>query len=329
MRPLNKGDKIAVIAPANTMASMPEKLIQIGLERMNTLGYRIQLGQNVNKKHFHTAGTIEERVADFHQSFSNQDIAAVMAVYGGYNSNHLLDHLDYNLIKSNPKLLIGYSDVSALLNAVYAQTSLVSLHGVSFASFCDPNMFPEAIESFVRIVNGEAPIELTAPKKTAHDLWYLKKEFGPRDTYPHSGWSVLTEGEAKGKLLGGNLETFLALAGTPYFPSCDSCILLLESAPDEKPAKFDREITQLKQMGILSSIAGLIIGQFPSDSPLATTETMRSILEPALGGQAYPILLNASFSHVDPIYTLPIGREVILRADENPTVVVCQSIYEW
>src|SRR5690606_7203010 len=118
-----------------------------------------------------------------------------------------------------------YSDTTGLLNGIHHMTGCKTLHGMSFSAFCDPNLFPISMESFLRLINGEHDIELSASDYCADDLWYLKESLGPREVYPHPGWEILQSGECTGKLLGGNLDTLLALAGTPYFPSMENSVL--------------------------------------------------------------------------------------------------------
>lgn len=330
LRQISRGGTIAVIAPANTRAAMPERLVQIGCARLRGLGYTVKFGKNVDKQHLHTAGTIEERLSDWEDAITDPEVDAIMAVFGGYNSNHLLEGIDYTALRDAGKIVIGYSDVTALLNGIYRKTGLKTLHGPGFSNFCDPNMFPESVDCFCQVMEGEAPIQFLAPEFSASDLWYLKPGFGPRERFPHTGWRVVKEGEAQGDVVGGNLETFLSLAGTPYFPDIDGKILLIESGFGVPAGRFDREMTQLRHIGFLSAIRGLLVGQFPHDSPLSQRSLLDDILYTATRGIDLPIIADVNFSHVDPVFTIPIGGRVSLKAEHNKgaSILLIKSIYD-
>lgn len=328
LRKIEKGDTISVIAPANSMSSMPRRLIQMGVRRLKALGYGVEFGRNTLNKGVHGVDHLENRLTDFHRALENPRTAGIMAVFGGYNSSSLLDQLDYRKVVSARKLIIGYSDITALLNGIHKKTGLKTLHGVSFANFCDPNMFEATIQSFLSILAGESGIELTAPPMSADDAWYLKNEFGPRDPYRHPGWIAVRQGHASGKMVGGNLETLLALAGTPYFPEFKDHLLLIENGEKTTPGEFVRQMTQLGQMGVLSSIRGLIVGQFPRSSCLSRSDIAKVIVDRMTRRFGYPCIINANFSHVDPIYSIPIGARTEIQATSNKVIIrITESIY--
>jgi muramoyltetrapeptide carboxypeptidase len=174
------------------------------------------------------------------------------------------------------------------------------------------------------IINNNTDIKLISPKEYASDEWFLKKNFKPREVHSHPGWAVLKPANVSGILVGGNLETFLALIGTPYLPHCKDKILLLEST-EHNPAKFDRDITQLRHSGILNRLKGLIIGQFPATSALSNQQLVENIVLANTLTQDYPILLNTNFSHVDPLYTIPIGGKVSIGIDTEPYLMINKS----
>jgi len=328
IRRIKKGDTIFVHAPANTGADLPERLIEIGISQIEAIGFKVRLSNNINKRGKFGVATIKERLSDLEDGLHDADVSLLMPVFGGYNSNQLLDYIDFDLIKKEEKTIIGYSDITALLNGIYAKTGIKMLHGISFASFCDPNIFCESINSFLQVINGEKNIELHCPDWYADDLWYLKEDFGPREKRKHPGWWIIREGESTGRLAGGNLDTLLALSGTPFFPEMDEKILLVESGFDENPRKFIRLFTQLSQLGILKSIKGVIIGQFAHNSILANEDTLKDILSDFLTGTNYPVIANVNLSHTDPIYTIPIGGLVKVNASGIPNIIILDSLYE-
>ncbi|MDN3610409.1 LD-carboxypeptidase [Vibrio ostreicida] len=307
---------IHIIAPANPMHELPKSMLEIGEQKLKALGFEVQYAVNAFEHSGHTAGSIEQRVEDIHQGLRDPKVIALMAIFGGYNSNQLLPYLDYELIRSANKPIIGFSDITSLMVGVYSQTGVASIHGPGLSSFCDPNIFPEVMESFTQLLSSAGRIKLRQPRLAAADLWYLKSGFGPRDTYPHPDWEVVRSGSASGILMGGNLETLLSLVGTSYFPDMKGKLLLIESCADEKVGKFERELTQLQQMGVLSVIKGMLIGQSNQGAPLASPQKVTEIIERVMPDDMIPVWMNVSASHVDPILSLPIGREVSMSVED-------------
>lgn len=316
-----KDKVIGIFSPANPMTKIDNQLVRFGIDHLESLGFKVKFAKNAYAENNYTAGSIKERVDDIHQLYLDPEVTLLMSAYGGYNSNQLLDYLDYGLIKENPKPMIGYSDVTALLNGIYAKTNIETMHGPSFISFANPTIFDDFLTSFISMVDRKENIKLVNSLHYASDEWYLKKDFKPRDMHLHQGWMILKPADSSGILIGGNLETFLALIGTEYLPACQGKILLIEST-ENNPAKFDRDITQLKQVGILDKINGLIIGQFPVQSQLNNAEVLEKIILENTKNKSYPILYNANFSHTDPLYTLPIGGKVEIKSVSPPFVVI-------
>ncbi len=272
----------------------------------------------------YTAGSIAERLEDINSFLDDEEIDIIMTSIGGYNSNQLLEELDYNKIEKANKLFIGYSDATAILNAIYNKTKKKTILGPAFVSFCDPNMFDESIDYFFKIINNETKFEYKSPQNYAYDEWFMKENYGPRDCKKHKGWNFIKNGIGKGILVGGNCETFLALSGTKYMPDLDGKILLLESIENEKLAKFERELTQIEQMGLLNSLKGIIIGQFSDEQGLENTEVLRKMIRRICAKFSFPIVVNTSFSHVSPIYSIPIGGEIELDSKKQTIMLVNQ-----
>ncbi len=316
---------IYVFAPSNTMADISAKGIEIGINNLKKIGFDVIIGKNAYKRSHYTAGSISERIEDINYGLHHPEVEIMMPAFGGYNSNQLIDKIDYNLIKEKKKIFVGYSDTIILLNAIFSKTGIPSIHGPSFASFCNPNLQHEVLESFKNLINDETVVYGT-PKQAACDLWFLKNDLGPRDFYPHPEWISLNDGIATSRLVGGNLDSFISLLGTEYLPNLEGTILLVESSMDEPTGKFDRHMTQLQLAGVFNKISGLIIGQFPLRSLLSQKELISSIIERVIQSSNFPIICNASFSHVDPLLSLPIGRKIRIEANKkNCNITVLSS----
>lgn len=311
---------ISIVAPANTMGPLSAEARDIGRRNLEKLGFTPKYGRHVDDRWLHTAGTVRDRVDDLHAALRDPEVDAVMAVFGGYNSNQLLDRIDWDLVDRHRKPIVGYSDVTALLLA-FAARGATAMHGPGFASFCDPNLLDYTARGFARVLAGECVV-FEAPAVEADDPWFLKPGLGPRELRPCDGWKIRTEGVAKGPAIVGNLETLVSLAGTPYLPSFEGAVLLIEDATGKSPAVVHRQLTQLRHMGVFGRIAGLGVGGVPAGSALSDTPLLAAILDDVLEGASFPVVCNLHCSHVDPMMTIPLGAVVELGATESPRLVV-------
>lgn len=312
---------IRVIATANTMADLTPALREIGEARMRSLGFTVSYADHADAKLFHTAGSLSDRIKDFHAAATHPQVDVILSVFGGYNSNQLLDEIDYSQVIASGKPVIGYSDFSAILNALAAKGSTTSYHGPSFASFCDPAMEPFAHDNFARVLAGES-VTYKCPGSFANDLWFLKAGYGPREPHECKEWRVYRAGEARGLIFGGNLETLCKLVGTPYLPDLTDSILFIEDVSGNNPGAFHRELTQLRQAGVFDKIRGLIIGKFPFGSKLDNFEQLSYVLDDVLRGKHMPVLCDVFCSHVDPMMTIPLGRHAHMNAGAAASVTV-------
>jgi muramoyltetrapeptide carboxypeptidase LdcA involved in peptidoglycan recycling len=314
--------KIAVIAPANSMMDLSMRSREAGVAQLSKLGFEIQFGTHIDKRYYHTAGTVEERLADFTNAILDPTVDLVMPVFGGYNSNQLLKHLDYDMIQKSGKSIIGYSDIDALLLAIKKKAGNACYHGPSFATFCDPNIFDYTI-SYFRQALASTTIECQPPEFTASDAWYLHPTPRPRELHPLGGWKVYTEGKSSAPITGGNLETITALAGTPFFPDTHGKILFIEDTSGNSPGAFHQRMTQLRDMGVLDSISGFLLGKMKQRSKLSDPELIHAILNDTLpSSKAYPVITDFTCSHVDPILTIPLEARVTLDTSKKSMLTI-------
>ena len=232
LKGLKQGDMIGIIAPASPVTA---EEIQPAISIIKQQGYNVLEGDHLYDTQGYLAGADEDRLNDLHEMFRNQNIKAVLCARGGYGTPRLLDKIDYGLIKENPRLFIGYSDVTALLLAVLHKTGLAVLHGPMLRGVEGKE---SNLKSLLNIISsgGSSSLEL-------------------------NGDNVLNRGKARGRLLGGNLSLICALLGTPFLPSFKDSILFLEDR-GESLYRIDRMLTQLKLSGTLEGIRGLITGNF-------------------------------------------------------------------
>lgn len=311
-------NKVIIVAPSNTMADLPSSLRQVGINRLKSLGFEPVFSKYSSGKYLHMSGTRAQRIHDLKEALIDPKVCGVMAVFGGYNTNELLDHIE-ELKSDTSKWVIGYSDVTALLLALADRQNINVIHGPGFASFCDPNFFDFSLSMFIAAISGYE-IKYTNPGYFASDLWYLKDNYGPRDVITTDGCISYKTGTVVAPIIGGNIDTICALIGTPYFPKLKDKLLFVESTI-EHPGHFHRALIQLKQVGVLDEIAGLIIGKAVKNSPLCNTEYLIELLN-TINLPQYPMLLDVHCSHVDPMLSIPINTKAKLSVNNSPTLIL-------
>ncbi len=306
---LKKGSTIGIITPASSAKFVNKNVWDIGVKKLETKGFRLVFGKYINKLYGHTAGTIKERIEDLMSMFKNPEVDAIMTVYGGDNSHQLLPYLDYEVIKNNPKIFIGFSDITALNNALYTKTGLINFSGPAFITFCQPEL-PEYSEKYFDefLIAGKENVIIKASEKWAEDQWWEKESLlGPREWKENPGWKVLREGVAEGIAIGGNIGTLLLLVGTEYWPDMEGKILFVEEYELESTQTIDRLLTHLRHIGVYDKINGLVIGRFSSKVGFNKKDSLRMIVDEAVKGYDFPIISEVDFAHTDPLITIPIG----------------------
>jgi len=308
---LKAGDEVRVVSPAVSLGFIPPEQRRIAEERWGGLGLRISYSPNAEVLDRFDSSPAEARVSDLHGAFEDKEVAGMLTTLGGYNSNQLLSRLDYGLIGENPKVLCGFSDITALATAIHARTGLVTYSGPHFTTLGMKRGVAYTIEHFERCLMREGPFAVEPADHWSDDLWYLDQE--DRRLVPNPGYEVLNEGEAHGTILGGNLGTLALLFGTSYMPNLEGAILFLEDDEEVEPHHFDRALQSLVHQPGFEGVRGMVLGRFQRASSM-NRETLAEIIrgKPELG--SIPVIANASFGHTTPAFTFPIGGTGALRA---------------
>ena len=301
---LAQGDTIGVIAPASGLSSED---FDKALQNLADLGFKTKVGKYARRKTGFLAGTDKERLEDLHWAFSDSDVDAVWCVRGGYGISRLLPAVDYNLIKKNPKIFVGYSDVTALHLAISQNCNLVTFHGpVAASNFSDYTK----IHAINALMNPSAPYKIElSPDNAAKESNLFKTE-------------VIVKGKCRGKLVGGNLSLLSALAGTPYALRNPKGKILFMEDVGEQPYRIDRMLTQLRQSVDLRQFAGIALGVFEDCNPrdAASSQSLIEVLKDRLGDLGIPVIYGLSFGHIRDQFTLPVGIEAELdTADATVT----------
>jgi muramoyltetrapeptide carboxypeptidase len=298
---LRVGDTVGLIEPAS--ASDEPFQIQLVEEAIIAMGLKPKRAPHILDRYGYLAGRDKDRAADVNAMFADKDVKAIFAVRGGWGSARLLPWLDWDIIRANPKLLTGFSDITALHMAIAAKAGFTTLHGPNAGSAWGKASW----DAFRPIAfDGAAPL-LVNPE-------------GGEDRLAQRRWrtQTITPGKARGRLLGGNLTVLTALAGTPYLPSFDGAILFLEDV-DEAEYRIDRMLTQLGLAGILKNLSGAVFGQCTSctgsSSGVYGGFTVNDVLRQHLGSLGVPVYTGAWFGHITDQFTLPVGGMAEIDAD--------------
>jgi muramoyltetrapeptide carboxypeptidase len=221
-------------------------------------------------------------------------LSRAVAVIGGFSSNELLPYLDWELIAANPKILCGYSDITALQNAIHARTGLVTYSGPHWSTFGMRDHFEETQAWFLDALFGDDPMELRPSSAWTDDAWFRDQE--GRTPIPNDGWWPLQAGTASGRIVGGNLCTLNLLQGTANMPSLEGALLFLEDDFESHPATFARDLASLLQTPEARGIRGLVIARFQQASRM-TRDLLASIVSKQSILDGLPVLANADFGH--------------------------------
>ena len=311
---LQAGDTVRVVSPARSLEIISEETQKIANERFSQLGLNITFSKNAGEIDEFNSSSIKSRIDDIHEAFSDPAVKLIITTIGGFNSNQLLKHIDFDLIRNNPKLFCGYSDITALSNAIYAKTGLITYYGPHYSSFGEKLGFDYTLEYFQKCLFLEESFEIKAPEKWSNDQWYINQE--QREFIDNDGLKVINEGEAEGVIIGGNLCTLNLLQGTEFFPDLDNSVLFIEDDELSFAEIFDRDLQSLLHQAGSEKIKGIVIGRFEKKSRISP-EKLEKIVKSKKELLNIPIISQADFGHTDPKITFPIGGKGRISSSGN------------
>jgi muramoyltetrapeptide carboxypeptidase len=294
VRPLHAGARVALIAPSGTLPD-PAQIVRAE-DNVRSLGWEPVPGENVARLHGYLAGTDTERAADLNRAIRDDSIDAVWCIRGGYGAMRILRDIDYAALKSNPRPVIGFSDITAIHSAIHRECGIVSFHGPTARG--DLSDFSRA--SFVRALVGQEDPCGVAPAAR-----------------------VLKPGRARGRLAGGNLALIAALMGTPWSVDFDGAILVIEDV-DEAVYRVDRMMRQLLLAGALSRCVAIVAGDFkpPHGETAAENRALDDVLSEVADEAGIPCLAGAPFGHIHDQWTLPLGALAEVDTSDSSLHVV-------
>lgn len=312
---LKKGDLVRVIAPSRSMGIISDSSRKIADKRFNDLGVKLSFGKNVDEYDSDSnSSSIKSRVEDLHEAFADKNVKMIITVIGGFNSNQLLDEIDWELIKENPKIFCGYSDITILLSAIYAKTGIVTYYGPHYSSFGEDKGFDYSLEYFKKSIFENVNFEVHPSKKWSNDMWY--KDQDNRKFVNNLGYISINHGKAEGTIIGGNLNTLGLLHGTEYFPSLKNSILFIEDDSETRYEVFDRDLESLLQQPGANMIRGIVIGRFENASKVSV-ENITKIIRSKKKLDSIPVIYGADFGHTEPRFTFPIGGKARIASSNS------------
>lgn len=308
---LKKGDTVGIISPSAATADRME--FTYAKEAMEALGFKVKLGKNLMNRFGHLAGTDQERAGDLNQMFADPEVKAIVCIRGGSGASRILPLIDYDLVRKNPKPLMGYSDVTALHCALHSQTGLITFHGPNGSGSW--NSFN--VKQFENLFFNQTKVT-------------FKNEGGKGDelVLKANRIQTLKGGTAEGKILGGNLTVLTALSGSPYYPDFQDSILFIEDV-GEDPYRIDRMMSTLQLNGTLGKIKGFIFGQCSDCKPGGGygSLTVDQILDQYILPLNIPAYTGAMIGHIPRQFIVPVGAQVKMDANAG-TFTLTQTIFQ-
>ncbi|WP_373899453.1 S66 peptidase family protein [Haloimpatiens sp. FM7315] len=310
---LNMGDEIRVISPSRSMKIVSKDVREGAINNFSKMGLKVTFSKYVEECDEFFSSSIESRVQDIHEAFLDKNVKAVITTLGGYNSNQLLRYIDFEIIKNNPKIFCGYSDITALCLAIYKKTGLNTFYGPHFSSFGMKKGNEYTKKYFLKTLfnvegevneNKDFNIDIKPSEYWSDDPWYKNQE--DREFIENKGYICINKGKAEGTLIGGNLCTMNLLQGTEYMPSLENSILFIEDDELVSPEIFDRDLQSTIHQPGFHGVKGIIIGRFQKATAM-TEEKLVKIIKSKKELKGIPVMANVNFGHATPIATIPVG----------------------
>ncbi|BES63583.1 LD-carboxypeptidase [Gottschalkiaceae bacterium SANA] len=322
---VKKGDAIGIFSPSSPITATSPKRFHRAKQFLENEGFEIIEGNLTGKQDGYRSGSIQERAEELNTLIRDPKVRCIMSTIGGMNSNSLLPYIDYEAFRQDPKIVIGYSDVTAILLAIYAKTGITTYYGPALvASFGEYPPFVEASfryfeEAVMGQVNGIRT--LTMPETWAEE--YIPWETQDRSKQAQANrWITVQAGIATGRLIGGNLNTMQGIWGTEYMPEIKKGDILLIEDSLKSAATIERGFSLLKISGVLDRVGGILLGKHELFDDLGTGRKPYQILMEVLGKRKIPILADFDCCHTHPMITVPIGAEIELDVTSQKVTIL-------
>lgn len=316
---LKRGDHIRIIAPSESLSpKLKRNLRERGIERLKALGLEVSFGKYVDEKDEFDSASVKQRLEELHDAFEDPGVQAILAANGGSSANQLLKHIDYNKIKENPKVFCGLSDLTELSSAIYTKTGLVTYYGPHFSMLAAAKIMDLSMKSMRNTFFSEEEILLEPAEFYLNTRW-------DDEVIVNNGFWTINEGEAEGRALGGNLMTMNFLLGNQFFPEMKDCVLYVEENHIVDYKGFQKEFREVLNHPDHTEIKGVVIGRFQKKTGMSR-ELLHTMIKSMKELEDLPVVANVDISHTAPIFSIPFGGKMKLKAgkEDNVRIVITQ-----
>ena len=302
---LTNGAHIRIIAPSLSTNLLTPQIIHFAKQRYEEMGFSTSLSKNCFECDDFQSSSIESRINDLHEAFLDPNVDGVVAAIGGYNSNQLLNHINFDLISQNPKPFCGYSDITVLLNAITKKCGFITYYGPTFSTLGQKELDPYDLDYFLKTTTQHKPFTIRPAEYWSNDAWYINQN--TRTLIKNDGYWIIQPGNAEGIGIGGHLGTFGLLFGTEFMPDLENKIVYVEEDTEPaNPREFDRRLQALLMQKNADKIQAILIGRFEKKYEM-NKHLLTQIIRTKKINPKIPIIANVDFGHTEPHCTLPIG----------------------
>ncbi|MED1089405.1 S66 peptidase family protein [Bacillus paramycoides] len=325
---LKYGDTIGIYSPSSPITYTSPKRFERAKLYLRQKGFRILEGSLTGQYDFYRSGSIQERSEELNELIRNPNVSCIMSTIGGMNSNSLLPYIDYAAFQKNPKIMIGYSDATALLLGIYAKTGIPTFYGPALVpSFGEFEPFVDYTYKYFAdtlITDQPLPYNINPPLFWSDEFINWEEKTTEKELRPNN-WISVIGGKATGRIIGGNLNTIQGIWGSPYMPHIQEGDILFIEDSSKDAATIERSFSLLKINGVFDKVSGILLGKHEQFDDCGTNRKPYEILLEVLQNQKIPILADFDCCHTHPMITMPIGIQVVMDAT-NKTI---QIIEQW
>ena len=316
---LRKGDVIGYISPSTPITSLAPIRFERALKFLESKGFILKAGILTGKNDHYRSGTIAERAEEINEMIWDDTVKCIISTIGGMNSNSLLPYIDYEALKNNPKIIIGYSDMTAILFAIYAKTGIPTFYGPALvASFGEFEPFNEMTYTYFKdiLIDKKLPYTYEMPKVWTEE--YINWEEQSRGKKQNTNkWVTVKGGSAEGRIIIGNLNTMAGIWGSQFYPKIEIGDILFIEDSLLNAATVERSFSMLKINNVFEKISGLILGKHELFDDQGSGKKPYKILEEILGEYNFPFMAEVDCSHTHPMFTIPIGGKIYFNAESQ------------
>jgi len=320
---LKKGDTIGFFSPSTPATSFAIKRFERAKNFLNAQGYKLKSGSLTAKSDHYRSGSIKDRVDELNALIRDPNVRCIMSTMGGMVSNSMLPYIDYDALKKDPKIIIGYSDVTAILFGIYAKTGLITYYGPALvSSFGEMGYFLEETYTYFQdiVETPKLPYKIENPKFWTEDYIDWQKQ-SQEKTKTANKLITLNPGKVTGRLIAGNLNTISGIFGSPYMPKINKGDILLIEDSFKDAADIERSFSHLLISGVFDLIGGLILGKHEKFDDRGTKRMPYDVMMEVITKPQFPILAQYDCSHTHPMITLPIGCIATLDASAQSLTI--------